>query len=150
VSRKIPEFPYRPGRDEAGAQEAVLKELRNPFAVLGIGLSAGNLLNVLGVDQQDLEAPFEEVLDGFPEDPRGLHGHVSHLPLSQPIAKGQQISGHRPELPHLLSALPSKDADHDRLLVDVQTGTRRIHQIQLIPPGARSANHHTTAPGGHQ
>jgi hypothetical protein len=43
VAGEIPEFADRPGRDEAGPNEAALEELGDPGGVVDVRLGAGDL-----------------------------------------------------------------------------------------------------------
>ena len=55
----------RPGEAEAAAQQADTVQLPQPLAVLDSALAAGAVLDVVGVDEQDFEAPgFEDLVDG--------------------------------------------------------------------------------------
>jgi len=100
--------------------------LRDPLGVLDVGLAAGDLLEALGVDQDDLEAAFQHVEDGLPIDARRFHGNVADALGLQPVGEGQQLGGHGAEGADLggddAVGAGAADAGHDGLLVDVQAG----------------------------
>lgn len=50
-------------RDEAGGQQPVLEQLGDPGAVGHVGLAPRHLLDVLGVDEQDLDPALQDVID---------------------------------------------------------------------------------------
>ena len=64
------------GRAEGGGQEAVAVELLQPLAILDVGFAAGQVLDVAGVDQADLEAVgLQDLADRDPVDAGRLHRH---------------------------------------------------------------------------
>jgi hypothetical protein len=46
----------------------VLEQLGDPLGVLDVGLAPRDVLDVAGVDQHQLEAAFQEVVDRLPID----------------------------------------------------------------------------------
>jgi hypothetical protein len=48
----------------------VLQQFGQPGGVLDVGLAAGDLLDVVGIDQEDLQVAFQQVEDRLPVDPR--------------------------------------------------------------------------------
>ena len=72
---------------EAGPDQAVLDHLRDRRRVGYVGLAAGHVVQVLGVDQPHLELVFEQVVDRFPVDPGGLHSRPGDLVFGQPVAQ---------------------------------------------------------------
>jgi hypothetical protein len=65
VPGQITQLPDRWRRDEAGPNQAVFDHLRDPSRVGHVGLAAGHVVQVLGVDQPHLELVFEQVVDRF-------------------------------------------------------------------------------------
>src|SRR5262249_53735678 len=57
--------------------------------------------DVLGVDQQDVESPLQQVPNRLPVHPRRLHGHRRAPRSGQPIGEGQDPSGHGGEAAYL-------------------------------------------------
>ena len=77
VAHEGAEGADRPHGAEAPAQEADTVEFAEPLTVLDVALAAGDVLDVAGVDEQDLDpAGFEDVVDRDPVDAGGLHGHA--------------------------------------------------------------------------
>src|SRR4029077_6422702 len=75
--------------------------------------------------------------------PRGLHRHVRHALLRQPVGQRQDVTSHRPEAAHLLSYLPiaehAANACSDGLLVDIDSTDPLIDHFHLaLPFRARS------------
>jgi hypothetical protein len=60
-------------------------ELLNPLAVQDVGLLTGDVLELAGIDQVDLEAAFfQQLVDRNPVDAGGFHGHHVYLAGGQP------------------------------------------------------------------
>ena len=74
-------------------------------AVLDVGLAAGHLLDVLGVDQDDADVALQEVEDRLPVDAGRFHRHVRDAVAGQPVRQGQQVAGHGREGADLLEDL---------------------------------------------
>ena len=82
VTHEGAEGADRSGGAEAAAQEPDTVEFAEPRTILDVALAAGDVFDVAGVDEQDLQAPrFEDVVDRDPVDGRTafLNGgpHVS-------------------------------------------------------------------------
>ena len=59
-----------PRRHEASPQQAALQQLGEPGRVRGVGLAPGQVLDVAGVDQHQLEPrPLQRVPPGFQKTP---------------------------------------------------------------------------------
>jgi hypothetical protein len=52
LSRQVAQVAHGTVGHAAGLEQAALQQLRDPLRVLDVGLAAGHLLDVLGVDQQ--------------------------------------------------------------------------------------------------
>ncbi len=63
-------------------------------------------LHMLGIDQDHLNFPFEQVEDGSPIDSRTFSGDMGHLQGTQPIEQSKQTGGGRGEGMHLFLNLP--------------------------------------------
>ena len=107
----------------------MLEQVGDPLRVFDIGLAAGHCFDVLGIDDQQLQAgALENVVNRFPVDAGGFHRHVAHLLLLQPVGQLQQVVGHGAEGAHLLTA-GDHDASHHCLLVHIQARTARMHHF---------------------
>ena len=62
VSREIAQVADRWRRNEARADEPMREEVRDPLAVLHVGLPAWHGLDVVRIGQDYLEAPLEKLL----------------------------------------------------------------------------------------
>ena len=87
-----------PGGAKAAAQEPDTVELAQPLTVLDIALAAGDVFDVPGVDEQDLETPrFEDVVDRNPVDPGGFHGDAGDATRDEPVGQALEVRGEGPE-----------------------------------------------------
>ena len=56
-------------RAEGGTEKAVGMKLLDPLAVEDVGLAAGDVLDMTGVDEEDFKAPcFQDIIAGNPVD----------------------------------------------------------------------------------
>jgi hypothetical protein len=76
IASQIPKLADGLRRNKARAQEPMLQQPGNPFAVADVRLPAGHCFDVLRIHQDDLEVPLQDVEHRFPEDPRALHRDV--------------------------------------------------------------------------
>lgn len=133
MAREVAQLTNRRRGHEAPTQQTMLEKLSDPFAILDVRLPTGNLLDVPGIDEEDLETPLENVPDGLPEHSRGLHRHVRDAGFGHPIRQSKQVRGHRRERPNLgveLAVLPDDPAArNDGLLMDVQTTATPVHYL---------------------
>jgi hypothetical protein len=67
-------------------------QILQPLAVLHVGLTAGNVLDVFGVDQANTDAGlFQDLVGRKPVDPGRLHGHGADAALPEPCRHLPQI-----------------------------------------------------------
>src|SRR5215203_2444787 len=90
VAGEVPKLPDLSRRHKARTHKPVLYQLADPLSVLDVGLPAGNVLEVPGVEKPQLEVVFEHVVDGLPVDPGSFHAHQPHLKGSQPVPEHQE------------------------------------------------------------
>src|SRR5262249_40286207 len=76
VAGQLAEFAEGRRRHETRPEQAMLQQPRDPLTILDIGLPPWNRLDVLGVDEDELEAALQNLVDGSPVDPGALHRHV--------------------------------------------------------------------------
>jgi hypothetical protein len=69
----------------------VWQPLRDPLAILHVGLAPRHVLEVRRIDQQTGEAIFERVVNRFPVDAGALHRHVRDRVRFQPVAQREQV-----------------------------------------------------------
>ena len=59
-----------------------------PLAIVKVGLAAGHIVKVTGVDEKHFESSgFEQLVQRNPVDVGALHGHRHHPFLDQPIGE---------------------------------------------------------------
>ena len=113
----------RLGRHEARLQQAGLQQLAEPLRVLDVGLASGDLLDVPGVDEHQLEAVLEHRPHRLPVHAGRLHRDLLDPERLKPVAQRQQTVHGRLELRHVLlelAPLPDTHARGHARLVHVQ------------------------------
>ena len=122
------------GRNEAGGQQAVPQQVRQPFTVLDIGLVTRNGLHMLRIDQNDLKTAFQDVKDRTPIDAGTFHADVGHALTAQPVSQSLQLDGGGAKGAHLAVHLAGRPGEqhtrHHRLLMDIESGTVRIQHAE--------------------
>jgi hypothetical protein len=87
------------GRKDARSSPTAWRVLQ-PLAVLDVGLPAGDVLHVPGVDQTHLEAAgLQDLVEGDPVHAGGLHRDRGDTALLQPVREGVQVRRERAEPP---------------------------------------------------
>jgi len=118
---------------EGALEEAVSVELLDPLAVEDIGLAAGDVLDVSGVDEEDLKTAFiEDFKDGDPVDTSGLHGHGVDATGQEPIGQGMQGTGIGLEGPDGLGTTVFRHSGIDLSRSDVETGGVEIDLLESL------------------
>src|SRR6266849_4835223 len=87
VAGEIPQLRHRRLRDETSSKQAALEQLRQPGGAGDVGLTARDVLHVLGVDELQLDAGhvLKDVPDRLPVHARSLHGYLRHALGDQPV-----------------------------------------------------------------
>src|SRR5437667_7908035 len=114
------------------------EQVRDPFRILHIGLTAGNLLDVLRVRHHNLQRSFQNRVDRLPIHSRALHGHMGAAFREQPFAQTHQLSRSGAEGSYLLLDFPvpanHQQASHYCGLMYVQSATafdQSLHNASL-------------------
>ena len=95
----------------------------DPLAVEDVGLATGDILDVTGVDEEDLKAALlEDLKDGDPVDAGGLHGHGVDATGQEPIGQSMQGTGIGLEGPDGLGTTVFRHSGIDLSRADVETG----------------------------
>jgi len=116
---------------EGALEEAVSVELLDPLAVEDISLAAGDVLDVSGVDEEDLKTAFiEDFKDGDPVDAGGLHGHGVDATGQEPIGQSMQGTGIGLEGPDGLGTTVFRHSGIDFRGADVETGGVEIDLLE--------------------
>jgi len=128
----------------------MLDQLADPLSIGDIGLAAGDVAQVLGIQKPALAVLLEHVEDRLPVAAGRLHADQRHPVARQPVEQPEQSGGGGRETPHLLVTSPPlarhPHAGHDRVPVDVQAGAaldQCVHRSSLSlagrsPPGGAS------------
>src|SRR6059036_1719964 len=120
------------GRHEAAADETVREQIGDPGGVVDVALAAGDVADVHGVGEDELEVAVEHMPDRLPVHPAGLHGDVRAAMGGEPVAEGQQLWRTRAEGASVVGdGLPGARARErdDGLLVHVKAGTRGMNDV---------------------
>src|SRR2546422_3209494 len=121
-----------------GREPPMLQEIGNPLGVFEVGLATSDGFDMLGIDHQQLEVAFQQIVNGFPEHASTLHSDMRHAQAFEPVAQGQPVSRHGVEGAPLFVELSVNiwrvSAGHDRPLVDVQTRAAFVHHMHVSPP----------------
>jgi hypothetical protein len=67
-------------------------QVGHPRGVVDVGLAPGNILDVSGAGQGQLEAAFEHMPYSGPVDTGGLHHHVRDLQALQPAGQLNEVA----------------------------------------------------------
>jgi hypothetical protein len=100
-----PQVTDRLGRHKARAQQAGFREPAQPRRIGDVGLATGDLLDVAGVDEHQLELVLKQMPDRLPIVTGGLHHDMRHAVRLQPVAHHQQPTDRGGELLDVLHAL---------------------------------------------
>ena len=86
VPRHFPQLALLPAGDVACADEPVFQQVGNPFGIPDVGLAAGDVLDVPGIGDDDIEAEkLEDVVKRFPVGTSAFHGNHLALAIEQPF-----------------------------------------------------------------
>src|SRR6266511_2859988 len=147
VAGQLAQLAFGPGRDEARPQEAVAEEIGDPLRVTDVGLAPRHGLQVRGVDDEQLEAGLEDVVDRLPERPGALHRDNGDAGFGQPVGEREQLAGGRSERSDLAGGLRSRTRGQptgdDRALVDIEPGAAGmddLHGDASRPDGREDAH----------
>lgn len=114
MAQEGPHGTDRLRRAEGGPQEANRVEILEPLAVLHVALPARDVLDVAGFHQTDLDAArLQDLEEGDPVHPGGLHGHGGHAALLEPVREGVQVLREGPEAPDGLRVAIERHTDVD-------------------------------------
>jgi hypothetical protein len=139
VAGQLAQPPLRPVGDQARLEQPVPERVgqrgpRHGDAVLGVGLAAGDRLDVPGSDPQHREAVVHQVIDRLPRDAGAPQRDVGAAGRRQPIRQRQEVVGHRGDGPDCLGRPPVRtrrdEARHDPPLVHVRPAAPRIDHVQ--------------------
>ncbi len=137
VAGQVAQRADRLRRHEARPEQPGLEQLAQPRRVADVGLAARHLLDVAGVDQQQLELVLEDRPGGLPVDPGGLHRDLRHAVRLEPVAQPEQSLHRRSKPGHvLLTTAALARGAHARghpLLVHIQRRRALNHRLHGSP-----------------
>jgi hypothetical protein len=124
------------------ARSPVLNQLTDPLRVFDVGLGAGDVAQVMRVQQPALEALLERLEDRLPIHAGGLHPDERHTGFGQPSGELGEPAERGAERPCLLippSTAGARNADgrHDVVAMHIETRAPLHHHIHSPAPFAR-------------
>ena len=112
LSHEAPQDADRVLRPEGAAEQPEGVQLLDPLAIQDVALASRHVLQPAGLDQLHLETPpFQQLEQGDPIDPGGLHGDRRHAALRQPVGDGLQVRGEGAEGPYGLRVASLRNTD---------------------------------------
>ena len=137
------QFLGRLVRNEARPDQPAGQQIGDPCRVVHVGLSAGHVLDVRRIGDDQLEcAVAQDVPDRLPVDAGRLHRHVRAARCRQPVQqrlKAGRRCLERPALALDLSLRHDPHTGNDLRLVDVQAGNPLMHDFHLSLRHTRTA-----------
>src|SRR5436309_1917745 len=118
--------------DEAAPDEAVGQQVGDPRGVIHVALAAGNVADVPGVGEDQLEVALEHMPDRLPVHPARLHGDVRTAVGREPVAEREHLGRRCTEGTYVVGDCftgARARARDDRLLVHVQTGALGMKDV---------------------
>jgi len=139
IARELAQVADRRGRDETRLDQAVAQQVRQPLAILHVGLAPGHGLHVLRVDQRDgAGLTLQDVVDRPPVHAGRLQRDLRHPVAVEPVAQGQEVRRHRAERLHpaLHRAVGrgDEDAGDDCLVVHIEPAAARVDHLHRPLP----------------
>jgi hypothetical protein len=121
------------GGAEGALKKTVSMELLDPLAVEDISLAAGDVLDMTGVDEEDLKtALVEDFKDGDPVDTSGFHGHSVDATGQEPIGQSMQGTSICLEGSDGLGATVFGHSGIDLGRADVETGSIEVNLLESL------------------
>lgn len=120
------------GWTEAGAQQADGVEILNPLTVAEVGLAAGQVFAMAGVNQKNFESGgFEDLKERNPIDAGGLHGDGLNATSFEPVTQLKQIVGESGKGSNRVGVGVARDGHLNLRGADVDAGSVRMEHGQL-------------------
>ena len=135
IAREVAQLANRRRGNEAAPQQPVLQQLRDPHAVLHVGLAPRHLFDMRGVHEQAPDGFLEHVIDRLPVHAPAFQRHVRHAVLLQPLPQAQELGRRRAEGLHVLLAMPAppRDPHTCRHCVAMNVQPRTAFKLSLYP-----------------
>ena len=120
---------------EAGPQQPILMQPLQPLGVGHVGLAAGHVFGVAGVDQHHSEpALFQDLENRDPIDAGALHGDCLDPALLEPVSQPVQVGGEGAEAAHRFRIAVRADRRHVQGGANVDRGCMGVDGRHLPPP----------------
>jgi hypothetical protein len=101
-----------------------------PLTIGDVALAARNVLDVLGIDEEDLKAPrFENLVYRDPIDACGLHRHRPYTTRLQPVCQLVKISGECFKRSYRLSRTIWRNGNEQLLSSDINASCVRMKAL---------------------
>jgi hypothetical protein len=122
-------------RPEGGMQQADRVEILQPLAIQDIGLSAGYILHVPGVDQADRKAPIlQDLKQRNPEYACRFHRNSADPARLQPVGERDKIGGERFKAADRFGVPVRRHGDVDFRCPDIDSRRVWFDQRRRHPP----------------
>lgn len=118
------------GQKKASPEQTVSEQTGKPLRVGNIGLASGDILDMTGIDKDELQVPFKDVVYRMPVNAGTLNGRDGTLMSGEPVSEVEKVVGESPKLLDLadrLSVLVGiEQAGRDVILVDVKSAANGV------------------------
>lgn len=136
VTHQIPKLADVCWWNEAPGDKIVLEDVCDPLSVPLIRFLPSNCFHILGVSKDNIAGALQNVVDGNPILPCGLHTDIPATILSQPCCTPMQISGEgRKPLAfvacHTL-LIGGSNAGNDKGFVDIHPTADGVNDFEQI------------------
>lgn len=142
MAREIARVPDCWRRDETSTNQAMRQQIRDPLAVLHVGLPARHRLDVVRIGQDDLEAPFEEIENWVSSTRSWTPSPRACIPpaTATRAASATPRSSCRTVVPRPSPVgLGAISSTRPRFFVNIDPATARMNHFHGTPPTARRA-----------
>lgn len=134
IAHQVTELPDSGRRNEAARNKIMLKDVGNPFRILGICFLATNGLNVFGVGQNDVAIRFKDIVDRMPVFTGGFHTDIQAAMSLEPGHKPPEVSGESREAMLFVGSdtfvICGRDARNNKGFVDINSTADRINDFE--------------------
>ena len=126
-----PQGSYLGTGTKGALQETIGVQLLDPLTIQGVRLAPGNILDVVGIDQQYFKPThLQNLKDGYPEHGGTLHRHRLHPALLQPIGQSMQFTGEGLEAADRLLSSLFRHGHPNLRRTDVQPGSIEVDLLE--------------------
>ncbi|TEB09360.1 hypothetical protein Psfp_04277 [Pelotomaculum sp. FP] len=124
------------GRNEAAGYKTETKQVANPLGILDIILVALNSGNPLGVGDGNVDAVFQQIVDGDIVLPSALHANVKAVVIDQPLLERQNGIVEGGKALFLVTgndALSCDERGDEKCLVYIDATADGVNDFQISP-----------------